>query len=148
MKNKILSTIRNFIGDNYGVQEMEKPCYNLEKLARKVDETVNNELNKVYIVFDDCIWYDENESKIVSVSTDKNSAIDSFKKYIEKVKRELNFENIEKEEEELNRKYIVDYDKEFFSVSVDGEYNSFHTEVSIIEKNLNKEKENSDSYEL
>ena len=105
-------------------------------------------MNKVYIVFDDCIWYDENESKIVSVSTDKNSAIDSFKKYIEKVKRELNFENIEKEEEELNRKYIVDYDKEFFSVSVDGEYNSFHTEVSIIEKNLNKEKENSDSYEL
>ena len=107
MKNKILSTIRNFIGDNYGVQEMEKTCYNLEKLASKVDETVNNELNKVYIVFDDCIWYDENESKIVSVSTDKNSAIDSFKKYIEKVKRELNFENIEKEEEELNRKYIV-----------------------------------------
>ena len=148
MKNKILSTIRNFIGDNYGVQEMEKSCYNLEKLASKVDETINNELNKVYIVFDDCIWYDENESKIVSVSTDKNSAIDSFKKYIEKVKRELNFENIEKEEEELNRKYIVDYDKEFFSVSVDGEYNSFHTEVSIIEKNLNKEKENSDSYEL
>ena len=148
MKNKILSTIRNFIGDNYGVQEMEKPCYNLEKLASKVDESINNELNKVYIVFDDCIWYDENESKIVSVSTDKNSAIDSFKKYIEKVKRELNFENIEKEEEELNRKYIVDYDKEFFSVSVDGEYNSFHTEVSIIEKNLNKEKENSDSYEL
>lgn len=45
MKDIILSTMLNFIGQNYGSQEMEDPCYDMEKMAVKI-ANVLEELNK------------------------------------------------------------------------------------------------------
>ncbi|MGN0973929.1 MAG: hypothetical protein ACI4OT_04235 [Bacilli bacterium] len=45
MKDIILSTMLNFIGQNYGSQEMEDPCYDMEKMATEI-ANVLKELNK------------------------------------------------------------------------------------------------------
>lgn len=156
MNEVILSTIKNFIRNNYGNQEMEDPCYDVEKMTNEITNAVEEYINKenieyknadkVYLVYDDCVWYDEDASQIVGVYSSEELAQKGFEEYVKSVKNDLNFENIEKEEEELNRKYVIDEGKSYFSVSVDGEYNSFHTEVSIYEKEIIKEME--DNYEL
>ena len=40
IKKVILSTMLNFIGDNYGSQEMEDPCYDMEKMADEISNAI------------------------------------------------------------------------------------------------------------
>lgn len=45
MKDIILKTMLEFIGKNYGSQEMEDPCYNMEEMASEVEKKIE-EINK------------------------------------------------------------------------------------------------------
>ncbi len=40
MKDIILATMLNFIGNNYGSQEMEDPCYDMEKMAEEISNAI------------------------------------------------------------------------------------------------------------
>ena len=46
IKEIIISTMLNFIGKNYGSQEMEDPCYDIESMAIEI-EKVLMEKNKL-----------------------------------------------------------------------------------------------------
>lgn len=45
MKDVIESTMLKFIGENYGSQEMDDPCYDIEKMAIEITNAIE-ELNK------------------------------------------------------------------------------------------------------
>lgn len=38
MKKEIEELIYNFIGRNYGSQEMEEPCYNIKLLSKEITD--------------------------------------------------------------------------------------------------------------
>lgn len=42
MKDTILSSILKFIGENYGSQEMEDPCYDVETMASEIANAIEN----------------------------------------------------------------------------------------------------------
>ena len=42
MKDIILSSILKFIGENYGSQEMEDPCYDVETMASEIANAIEN----------------------------------------------------------------------------------------------------------
>lgn len=100
-------------------------------------------LDKVYVVTDNCIWDDEEYSQIVGIATTKELALECFKNYVEKVKEDLDFDNLEIVDDSMSEDYgyVVDEDDDFFRVYRNGEYNSYHTYVSLYEKELIKEEE-------
>lgn len=53
MKDIILKTMLEFIGKNYGSQEMEDPCYNMEEMAsvvaKKIEEiSIEDKIGDAY----------------------------------------------------------------------------------------------------
>ena len=42
MKDIILSSILKFIGENYGSQEMEDSCYDIETMASEIANAIEN----------------------------------------------------------------------------------------------------------
>lgn len=100
-------------------------------------------LDKVYVVTDNCVWDDEDYSQIVGIATTKELATECFKNYVEKVKEDLDFENLDIVEDPMSEDYgyIVDDDEDYFRVYRNGEYNSYHTYISLYEKELIKESE-------
>ena len=100
--------------------------------------------NKVYVIVDDCVWDDDNCTKVVGVSKSEKIAKLYFQEYVRNIKEELNFDNLDFSENE----YICEEDDKKFLLYLDGEYNSFHTEIYINECELINEKDLSDKYEL
>lgn len=109
------------------------------------------ENNKVFILVDNCIWDYEECTKIVAVSSNKDDIKQIMNKYIEKIKKDIDFENLDIAENDSDCGCIVEENDNSFSVYVNGEYNNNHIEIYIEEKKLvtYKEYENKDeSYEI
>ena len=100
-------------------------------------------LDKVYVVTDNCVWDDEDYSQIVGIATTKELATECFKKYVEQVKEDLDFENLDVVKDPMSEDYgyVVDDEEDYFRVYRNGEYNSYNTYISLYEKELIKESE-------
>jgi len=105
-------------------------------------------LDKVYVVTDNCVWDDEDYSQIVGIATTKELALECFKNYVKRVKEDLDFDNLDISENGIDDGYVVEEEEDYFRVYRNGEYNSYHTYVSLYEKELIKEKETVVNYEL
>lgn len=130
---------------NLYINEFKKN--NLDKYIDKVDLEILN--NKVYILLDDSVWDDEPITKIVAVSLNKNEIDKVAIDYINKVKDDIDFDNLEITDDE-DSEYVLDSDEEGnFSIYVNGYYNGNHINISIIEKELimNKTNESENSLE-
>lgn len=103
-------------------------------------------LDKVYVIMDCCVWDDEEYTKIVGVATTKEFAKDILKRYVKDVKKELDFDNLDLSENGIDDGYVVEADDDYFKIYLNGEYNSFHTSISIVEKELISEKEKENGY--
>lgn len=103
-----------------------------------INEFKNKNLieDKIYILFDDSIWDDEATTKVVAVSLDRNEVNKIAIDYINKVKSDIDFDNLEITDEE-DSEYVLDSDKEGdFSIYLNGYYSGNHINISIIEKDL------------
>lgn len=103
-----------------------------------VNEFKNKNLieDKVYILLDDSIWDDESTTKVVAVSLDRDEVNKIAIDYINKVKSDIDFDNLEITDEE-DSEYVLDSDKEGdFSIYLNGYYSGNHINISIIEKDL------------
>lgn len=98
-------------------------------------------LDKVYVVTDNCVWDDEDYSQIVGIATTKELAKECFKKYVEGVKQDLDIDNLDISKNGIDDGYIIEESDDFFRVHLNGEYNSYHTYISLYEKELIKEVE-------
>lgn len=107
-----------------------------------------NKLEKVYILLDSGTWDDENYLNVIAVSTDKNEIKRFMDKYIQVVKKEIDFNNLEISKDGIDDGYVVEEDEDSFSLYLNGEYNSFHIDISINEKELLKEKDLVQGFEL
>ncbi len=105
-------------------------------------------MDKVYVITDNCVWDDEDYSQIVGIATTKELAIECFKNYVEKVKDEIDIDNLDISENGIDDGYIIEEDEDYFRVYRNGEYNSYHTYISLYEKELIKESEMSETYEF
>ena len=105
-------------------------------------------LDKVYIVTDNCVWDDDDYSRIVCIATTKELAQEKFKEYVEQVKEDLDIDNLDISEDGIDDGYVIEEDSDYFRVFLNGEYNSFHTYISLYEQELITEKERLDNYEL
>lgn len=97
------------------------------------------EKEKIYIVVENSVWDDEEYNKIILATTSKKLAQEELKKYIEHVKSEVDYDELEFSEDEISDGFIVEEDDNSFSLYDNGEYNSFHVEISIIATDLIKE---------
>ncbi len=132
-------------------EELEFLKVKLYKEYSKNYDTSKNIKEKIYILNDDCVCDDENDSKIVAVSFDKDELKKEMKKYIEQVKKEIDFNNLDfkNESEEGNEDFIVDENENGFLIYEDGYYNRNHIDISIIEKEIISEKvKEAEEYEL
>lgn len=121
---------------------------NLDKYNDKLDLGILNN-NKVYILLDDSVWDDEPITKIVAASLNKDEVNKIAIDYINKVKDDIDFDNLEITDDE-DSEYVLDSDEEGnFSIYVNGYYNGNHINISIIEKDLimNKTNESENSLE-
>jgi len=92
--------------------------------------------NKVYILLDESIWDDDYITKVVAVSLNKDTINKIAKKYINKVKKEIDFDDLVKED------YTLDYDKDNkFSIYLSGYYNDNHINITILEKEITYDNE-------
>ena len=107
-----------------------------------------NKLEKLYILLDSGTWDDENYLNVIAVSTDKNEIKRFMDKYIQVVKKEIDFNNLEISKDGIDEGYVVEEDEDSFSLYLNGEYNSFHIDISINEKELLKEKDLVQEFEL
>lgn len=100
-------------------------------------------LDKVYVITDNCVWDDEDYSQIVGIATTKELATEYFKNYVKRVKEDLDFENLDIVKDPMSEDcgYVVDDEDNYFRVYKNGEYNSYHTYISLYEKELIKESE-------
>lgn len=118
-------------------KELEFLKANLYKMYANEYESKNNVLpNKVYILLDNCVWDDDDYTKIVAVSFDKNIIKEEMKKYIEKLKKDIDFDNLDFSEDGIDDGYVVEEDENSFSIYENGEYNSFHSNIYISEQEL------------
>jgi len=87
--------------------------------------------NKVYILLDESIWDDDYITKVVAVSFNKDTINKIAKNYIDKIKKEIDFDDLDKED------YTLDYDKDnSFSIYLSGYYNDNHINITILEKEI------------
>ena len=107
-----------------------------------------NKLEKVYILLDSGTLDDENYLNVIAVSTDKSEIKRFMDKYIQVVKKEIDFNNLEISKDGIDDGYVVEEDEDRFSLYLNGEYNSFHIDISINEKELLKEKDLVQGFEL
>lgn len=92
--------------------------------------------NKVYILLDESIWDDDYITKVVAVSFNKDTINKIAKNYIDKVKKEIDFDDLVKED------YTLDYDKDNkFSIYLSGYYNDNHINITILEKEITYDNE-------
>ena len=137
---------------NSGTQTYEELEFLKVKLYKEYSKNYDKDKNikeKIYILNDDCVWDDENDSKIVAVSFDKDELKKEMKKYIEQVKKEIDYDNLEDYSEEANENFIVEENENSFLIYEDGYYNRNHIDISIIEKEIISEKvKETEEYEL
>jgi len=103
-----------------------------------INELKNKNLieDKIYILLDDSIWDDESTTKIVAASLDREEVNKIAIDYINKVKSDIDFDNLEITDDE-DSEYVLDSDNEGdFSIYLNGYYSGNHINISIIEKNL------------
>lgn len=103
-----------------------------------INEFKNKNLieDKIYILLDDSIWDDESTTKIVAASLDRDEVNKIAIDYINKVKSDIDFDNLEITDDE-DSEYVLDSDNEGdFSIYLNGYYSGNHINISIIEKNL------------
>lgn len=103
-----------------------------------INEFKNKNLieDKIYILLDDSIWDDESTTKIVAASLDREEVNKIAIDYINKVKSDIDFDNLEITDDE-DSEYVLDSDNEGdFSIYLNGYYSGNHINISIIEKNL------------
>ena len=67
---------------------------------------------------------------------------------LKKVKDEIDIDNLDISENGIDDGYIIEEDEDYFRVYRNGEYNSYHTYISLYEKELIKESEMSETYEF
>ena len=128
---------REWSDRTYEYKELEFLKANLYKMYANEYESKNNTLqNKVYILLDNCVWDDDDYTKIVAASFDKNIIKEEMKKYVEKLKKDIDFDNIEISDEDIEGVYVVEEDENSFSIYENGEYNSFHSSIYILEQEL------------
>lgn len=104
--------------------------------------------NKIYIVVDESIWNDESNVNVVCATENINIAKQKLKQYIEEVKKEVNFNNLDAirdyddlDYNDVDGEFIFEESEDKFSLFQNGEYNSNHIYISIFEKELTKEYE-------
>ncbi len=105
--------------------------------------------NKIYIIYDYGVWDDEQYHEIIGATESKEDALKIIKDYIEKIKDEIDFDNIEAIEEtddldtsELDEEWIYSESEDHFSLYLNGEYNSNNINININQISLLKSLEN------
>lgn len=89
--------------------------------------------DKVYILLDDSVWDDETTTKIVAASLNKDEVNNVAIDYINKVKSDIDFDNLEITDDE-DSEYVLDSNEENnFSIYLNGYYSGNHINISIIE---------------
>lgn len=101
-------------------------------------------LNKVYILLDSYAWNDESCIKIVAVTSSESKAKELLKEYVEKVKKEVDFDLLDIVDDDDDDGYIVNENENSFELYCNGYYDSNHISISIEEKELilDKKREN------
>lgn len=98
--------------------------------------------DKVYILLDDSVWDDESTTKIVAASLNSDEINKIAIDYINKVKSDIDFDNLEITDDE-DSEYVLDSDEaNNFSIYLNGYYSGNHINISIIEKDLVVDKTN------
>lgn len=98
--------------------------------------------DKVYILLDDSVWDDESTTKIVAASLNKDEVNKAAIDYINKVKSDIDFDNLEITDDD-DSEYVLDSDEEEnFSIYLNGYYSDNHINISIIEIDLVTDKTN------
>lgn len=98
--------------------------------------------DKVYILLDDSVWDDESTTKIVAASLNSDEINKIAIDYINKVKSDIDFDNLEITDDE-DSEYVLDSDgASNFSIYLNGYYSGNHINISIIEKELVADKTN------
>lgn len=104
--------------------------------------------NKVYVIIDNCVWNDEENNRIVAVTPSRDLAKQIMKNYIEVVKREIDYDDLDISEDGIDDGFIVDESDDSWVIYSNGEYSSYHSSISINEKELIDEKEYNEEYEI
>ena len=91
---------------------------------------------KIYIITDNSVWNDEELNKIIFATTSKEQALKELKEYVQQVKWEVDFDKLDFAKDDYGDGFIVEEDDNSFSLYENGEYNSYHIDISIIEQEL------------
>jgi len=100
---------------------------------------------KVYLLVDNCVWDYENLNKVVGVATSFEVAKAALKDYVEGVKEEVSFYDMDTKEydsnddNEIKSKWIYTENDRYFSLYENGYYSRNHIEIGIDEIPLLKE---------
>ncbi len=102
---------------------------------------MNTDLDKVYVVTENCVWnYDEN-SRIIGIALTKDLAIKCFKEYVEETKQDLELDSLDiVEPSSEDDGFIVEEGEDYFKAYKNNDYNTYHTYISLYEKQLFKDK--------
>ena len=102
---------------------------------------MNIDLDKVYVVTENCVWdYDEN-SRIIGIALTKNLAIKCFKEYVEEAKQDLELDSLDiVEPSSEDDGFVVEEGEDYFKAYKNNDYNTYHTYISLYEKQLFKDK--------
>lgn len=111
-----------------------------------------NVSNKVYVIFENSVWDDEDTCKVIGVFLNKKAATQIFNKYVENIKKTIDFDELdaisENENIDNNDGWIYDKTEDQFSIYLNGEYNSYHINVVMDEFDLINEHDNEELREI